>query len=60
MRDSLLSERAAARRHFKPGDLKRMVEDTLAGNETYKYLIWDLITLELWQRTYVDAVPVHG
>ena len=57
MRDSLLSERAAARRHFNAGDLKRMVDDTLAGNETYKYLIWDLITLELWQRTYVDAVP---
>jgi asparagine synthase (glutamine-hydrolysing) len=60
MRDSLLSERAAARRHFNPSDLKRMVDDTLAGNETYKYLIWDLITLELWQRTYIDAVPVHG
>jgi asparagine synthase (glutamine-hydrolysing) len=58
MRDSLLSERSAARRHFQPGDLKRMVADTLAGDETHRFLIWDLITLELWQRTYVDAVPV--
>ena len=57
MRDSLLSDRAAARRHFNAGDLKRIVADTLAGNETYKYLVWDLITLELWQRTYVDAIP---
>jgi len=58
MRDSLLSERSAARRHFQPGDLKRMVADTLAGDETHRFLIWDLITLELWQRTYVDEVPV--
>jgi asparagine synthase (glutamine-hydrolysing) len=57
MRDSLLSDRAAARRHFNPSDLKRMVDDTLAGTDIYRFLIWDLITLELWQRTYIDAVP---
>ena len=57
MRDSLLSERAATRRHFNLADLKRVVDDTLAGTGTYKYLVWDLMMLELWQRTYIDAVP---
>lgn len=60
MRDSLLSGRAAARRHFDLNDLKRIVDETLAGAGTHKYLVWDLITLELWQRTYIDGLPAVG
>ena len=57
MQDALLSERATARRHFHPAELKRIVADTMAGNGTFKYLVWDLMMLEMWQRTYIDAVP---
>ena len=57
MEDTLLSDRAVARGHFNGGDLKRIVADTKAGSDRYKYLVWDLMMLELWQRTYIDAVP---
>ncbi len=57
MRDTLLSDQSAARRHFNQSDLKRIVDDTAAGISTYKYLVWDLIMLELWQRRYIDVMP---
>jgi asparagine synthase (glutamine-hydrolysing) len=57
MVDDLLSNDVLeARGHFDPQRVRRMISDDRDGNTDNSYRIWALLTLELWQRTFIDSV----
>ncbi|MBV9210214.1 MAG: asparagine synthase (glutamine-hydrolyzing) [Acidobacteria bacterium] len=52
----LLSEEQVRRRGlFRPQEVARLVESNLSGREDYSLQVFQLLTLELWQRTFIDA-----
>ncbi len=56
MVDELLSPDAvAARGLFQPGEVQRLIAANEAGIEDNALRLWALLTLELWQRQYVDG-----
>jgi len=55
LRDSLLAEKALARRYFEPSVIRRLVDDHLAGRQDYAHQLWALVMLEQWHRTFVDG-----
>ena len=56
--DELLSpEVVAARGLFDPGEVARLVAANRTGREDNALRLWALLTLELWQRTFLDAAP---
>lgn len=55
MVDELLSEATVKRRGlFRPEEVKRVIEANLSGREDYNLQVFQLLTLELWQRAFVD------
>jgi asparagine synthase (glutamine-hydrolysing) len=56
--DTVLSDRALSRGYFRPEAIRQMVETHLAGNDRFKYLLWDLLMLEQWHRMFVDQPPL--
>lgn len=58
MHDALLTEHSQAHRFFNAKELDAIVRATNAGEGVYKYLVWDLMMLELWHREYIDSVRV--
>ena len=55
MVDELLSEQAITKRGFvNYGVVKRLIENDRSGNEDNAYQIYQLLTLELWCREYLD------
>jgi asparagine synthase (glutamine-hydrolysing) len=59
MVDDLLSNDVLeARGHFDPQRVRQMISDDREGRTDNSYRIWALLTLELWQRTFMDrALP---
>ena len=60
-RDVVLGRRARERGYFQPATVERLVEEHLRGVREWHYQLWNLLMLELWHQTYVDArgsVPV--
>ena len=56
MVDDLLSETQVRRRGMlNPSAVRRMVEEHRAGRHDWSEQIWQLLTLELWLRTFIDA-----
>ena len=55
--DALLSPTALARGLYEPQVLRGYVEDHLSGRRDRARELWTLLTLELWQRTFVDHAP---
>jgi asparagine synthase (glutamine-hydrolysing) len=56
MVDDLLSPAAIKQRGlFDPGEVRRLIAANRAGHEDNALRIWALLTLELWQRTFLDA-----
>ena len=55
--DVLLSPTALARGLYEPQVLRGYVEDHLSGRRDRARELWTLLTLELWQRTFVDHAP---
>jgi asparagine synthase (glutamine-hydrolysing) len=53
--DTLLSTRAVGRGYFRPGAIRRMLEDHARKKASWHYLLWTLLMLELWHRTYIDG-----
>ena len=52
----LLSEREVRRRGlFRPEEVARIVASNLSGREDYSLQVFQLLTLELWQRTFIDS-----
>ena len=55
MVDELLSEENVRRRGlFRPKEVRRIVAANLSGREDYNLQVFQLLTLELWQRTFMD------
>lgn len=56
MVDELLSEETVKRRGlFRPEEVKRVIEANLSGREDYNLQVFQLLTLELWQRAFIDG-----
>jgi asparagine synthase (glutamine-hydrolysing) len=56
MVDDLLSEETIRRRGlFKPQEVRRIIAANLSGREDYNLQVFQLLTLELWQRTFIDS-----
>jgi len=55
MVDELLSAVTVKRRGlFRPEEVKRVIEANLSGREDYNLQVFQLLTLELWQRAFID------
>jgi asparagine synthase (glutamine-hydrolysing) len=56
MVDDLLSPEVVARRgYFRYPAVRRMIDDDRAGKQDNSLRIWALLTLEIWQRTFIDG-----
>ncbi len=55
MVDDLLSAENVRRRGlFRPAEVRRIIDANLSGREDYNLQVFQLLTLELWQRTFMD------
>jgi asparagine synthase (glutamine-hydrolysing) len=55
MVDDLLSEETLKRRGlFQPQEVRRVIDANLSGREDYNLQVFQLLTLELWQRAFID------
>ena len=52
--DLLLDRRARDRGHFRPAQVKRLLDEHGAGRD-HGHRLWCLLMLELWQRFYVES-----
>jgi len=56
MVDDLLSAETLTRRGlFRPEEVRRVIEANLSGREDYNLQVFQLLTLELWQRAFIDG-----
>lgn len=54
--EDLLSEETIKRRGlFRPAEVRRILAANLSGREDYNLQVFQLMTLELWQRIFIDA-----
>jgi asparagine synthase (glutamine-hydrolysing) len=54
--NDLLSEETVRRRGlFEPGEVRRIVESNSSGREDNNLQVLQLLTLEMWQREFIDA-----
>jgi asparagine synthase (glutamine-hydrolysing) len=61
MVEDLLSPSAvAARGLFDPAEVQRLIRANEAGTEDNALRLWELVTLELWQRTFLDSQKQEG
>ena len=55
MVDELLSAETIKRRGlFQPAEIQRIIDANLSGREDYNLQVFQLLTLELWQRAFID------
>jgi asparagine synthase (glutamine-hydrolysing) len=55
MVEDLLSEETVRRRGlFRPAEVRRIIDANLSGREDYNLQVFQLLTLELWQREFMD------
>ncbi len=56
MVDDLLSEETLTRRGlFRPEEVRRIIDLNLSGREDYNLQVFQLLTLELWHREFIDG-----
>jgi asparagine synthase (glutamine-hydrolysing) len=54
--DDLLSEETVRRRGlFDPAEVRRIIAANLSGREDYNLQVFQLLTLEMWHRTFIDS-----
>ncbi|MFN2453432.1 MAG: asparagine synthase (glutamine-hydrolyzing) [Pyrinomonadaceae bacterium] len=54
--EDLLSDETIKRRGlFRPAEVRRIIAANLSGREDYNLQVFQLLTLELWQRTFIDG-----
>jgi asparagine synthase (glutamine-hydrolysing) len=57
--DELLSEETVRRRGlFRPEEVRRVVDANQSGRDDYALQVFQLLTLEIWQRTFIDGEAV--
>jgi len=55
MVDDLLSAETVKRRGlFRPEEVRRIIDANLSGREDFNLQVFQLLTLELWQREFID------
>ena len=55
MVDDLLSQETVKRRGlFRPEEVRRIIDVNLSGREDFNLQVFQLLTLELWQREFID------
>jgi asparagine synthase (glutamine-hydrolysing) len=55
MIDDLLSEETIRRRGlFQPAAVRKIIDANQSGREDYNLQVFQLLTLELWQREFLD------
>jgi asparagine synthase (glutamine-hydrolysing) len=59
-RQVLLDPGALARGYFRPGAVKRMLDEHQAGAFDHGYRLWGLLFFELWHRQWIDNQPSHS
>jgi asparagine synthase (glutamine-hydrolysing) len=57
IRDALSPANVAARGLVDPAEVQRLIRANEAGTEDNALRLWALLTLELWQRTFLDGRP---
>jgi asparagine synthase (glutamine-hydrolysing) len=55
--DLLLDDKAMARGYFKRATVERMLAEHAKGIRLWNDQLWNLLMLELWHRTFIDARP---
>jgi len=53
--DTLLSRRAADRGYLRPEAVRAYLEEHVGGQANWHYLLWNLLMLELWHRTFLHG-----
>ncbi len=59
--DVLLGSRLRSRGYFQPDAVERLLREHESGQRNWHYQLWNLLVLELWHQTFIDArpAPVH-
>ncbi len=55
LREMLLGSRASSRGLFSRSAIQTLLDDHASGTRNHKKLLWSLISLEQWQRTFLDG-----
>lgn len=55
--DIVLSDTALSRGLLNPASVRMLVDEHVTGKYDHAYRLWNLLCLELWQRTYLDTAP---
>ena len=55
--DLLSSQSLKRRGYFDPAYVQKIIQENASGQHDYNYLIYILLSFELWCRVYLDAVP---
>jgi asparagine synthase (glutamine-hydrolysing) len=53
--DYVLGERAASRRLFDQGFVRRVVEEHQSGTRNHAERLWSLVNFEMWMRQFIDG-----
>jgi asparagine synthase (glutamine-hydrolysing) len=53
--DTLLGSRCLGRGYFRPETLQRLLDQHVHRKVNWHYLLWALLMLELWHRTFIDG-----
>jgi len=53
--ETLLSRKARARGYFRMEMVKQLLDEHCNGHANHHHLLWNLLMLELWHRTYIDS-----
>jgi asparagine synthase (glutamine-hydrolysing) len=53
--DVLLAPRALQRGYFQPQAIAKLLDAHCRGEANHAEHLWDLLMLELWQRTFIDG-----
>jgi asparagine synthase (glutamine-hydrolysing) len=54
-RDLLGEEQIRRRGLFEPAVISRMLDEQASGRQDWSMQIWQLLTLEIWQQTFLDS-----
>jgi asparagine synthase (glutamine-hydrolysing) len=54
IREVLLEEKALGRGIFRPEYVRRVIDEHTAGAVNHRLLIWSMLSLEWWQRVFLD------
>lgn len=56
--DVLLDQKSLDRGWFRPEVVRKLVDEHVTARWDHSYRLWNLLILELWQQTFVDATTI--